>query len=81
MYFATEWMFKKFQRVPFTFFGTMRLTGDFKNIPENFFDSGTVEECFEVFLLFMSLRYGADLGRSRVVLFHLVYYILGCSKN
>ena len=31
LYFATEWMFKKSQRVPpFTFFGTMRLTGDFK---------------------------------------------------
>ena len=29
-YFATEWMFKKSQRVPFTFFGTMRLTGNFK---------------------------------------------------
>ena len=32
-YFATEWMFKKSQRVPpFTFFGTMRLTGNFKKI-------------------------------------------------
>ena len=32
-YFATEWMFKKSQSVPpFTFFGNMRLTGNFKKI-------------------------------------------------
>ena len=29
-YFAKEWMFKNSQRPPFTFFGTMRLTGDQK---------------------------------------------------
>ena len=34
--FATEWTFKKSQRVPpFSFFGTLRLTGDFKKIQKN----------------------------------------------
>ena len=57
----------------FTFFGTMGLTGDFKKIRKNrnfFPHSGTVEENtwhFEVLLLFLSLRYGADLGRFRLV--------------
>ena len=37
-YFATEWIFKKIPKGPLTFFGTMRLTGDF------FPHSGTVEE-------------------------------------
>ena len=52
----------------------MRLTGDQKNF-EIFFQffphAGTVEvntRHFEVLLLFLSLRYGADLGRSRLVL-------------
>ena len=48
-YCETEWMFKKFQRVsPFTFFGTMRLTGVFEKIRklilENYSYAGTVEE-------------------------------------
>ena len=57
---------------PFTFFGTMRLTGDQKILRKklkknrdfffNFFPhAGTVEENtlnFEVLLLFLSLRYG-----------------------
>ena len=51
----------------FTFYGTMRLTGHFwKFFPH----SGTVEENFwhfEVLLLFLSLRYGAHLGRSPLV--------------
>ena len=59
----------------------MRLTGDqkiFEKISKKigfFFQffphKGTVEENarhFEVLLLFLSLRYGADLGRSRLVL-------------
>ena len=64
----------------------MRLTGDQKNLKNfkknrNFFSifpqTGTVEENtwhFEVLLLFLSLRYGADLGRSRLVKF------LDCSE-
>ena len=56
----------------------MRLTGAKKNKKfqkkSDFFSifpqTGTVEENtrhFEVLLLFLSLRYGADLGRSRLV--------------
>ena len=61
----------------------MQLTGDqkifrkkfqkkFGNFFELFPHAGTVEENilnFEVLLLFLSLRYGADLGRSRLVTF------------
>ena len=56
----------------------MRLPGDQKKLKKsNFFfqfypHAGTVEENtwhFEVLLLFLSLRYGADLGRSRLVWF------------
>ena len=53
----------------------MRLHGDQKNFEKKFriFPlAGTVEENtwhFEVLLLFLSLRYGADLGRSRLVFF------------
>ena len=56
-FFAKEWMFKNSQRPPFTFFGTMQLTGDKKNRKKirknsknsdyffNFFPhAGTVEE-------------------------------------
>ena len=52
-YFAKEWMFKNSQRPPFTFFGTMRLTGDQNNFENSekmwkFFSilphAGTVEE-------------------------------------
>ena len=53
---------------PFYIFGTKRHTGDFKKV---FPHSGSVEEntChFEVFLLFLSLRYGSDLGSSRFVI-------------
>ena len=39
---------QKFQRAPLTFFGTMRLTGDFKKIQKKFRKffphAGTVEE-------------------------------------
>ena len=70
---------QKIPNAPFyIFFGIMRLTGDFKrNSKKNsdFFKicphAGTVENntlYFEVFLLFLSLRYGADLGRSRLVI-------------
>ena len=59
------------QRPPLTFFGAMRLTGDQKIFRKKFKkNSGTVEENtlnFEVLLLFLSFRYGADLGRSRLV--------------
>ena len=55
----------------------MRLTGGFKKYQKNGFffifpHAGTVEENtrhIEVLLLFLSLRYGADLGRSRLVVF------------
>ena len=60
---------------PFTFFGTMGLTGDSKIISKKirkfFPHAGTVEENtrhFELLLLLLSLKYGADLGRSRLVL-------------
>ena len=66
---------------PFTFFGTIRLTGgqkNFEKIKKNFSffvkfspHAGTVEENtrhFEVLWPFFSLRYGAgDLGRFRLV--------------
>ena len=35
-YFAKEWMLKNSQRAPFTFFGTMRLTRNFKKIQKIF---------------------------------------------
>ena len=78
-YFSKEWMFKNSQMPPFTFVGTMRLTKDQKKSKENFKKInfflffphvGFVEENtwhIEVLLLFLSLRYGADLGRSRLV--------------
>ena len=54
-YFAKEWMLENSQRPPFTFFGTMRLTGDQEKFREknskkfgiffHFFPhAGTVEE-------------------------------------
>ena len=75
-YFATEWMFKKFQRVTlyiFRHYATYhRLQKTFEKNWKCFFpDSGTVEENtwhFEVLLLVLSRRYGADLGRSRLVI-------------
>ena len=63
---------------PFTFFGTMRLTGNFKKIFERkvrkfFFSIFSFLRAFVVssgfhFRVFLSLRYGADLGRSRLVI-------------
>ena len=63
---------------PFTFFGTMRLPETYRRLQKNsknnsefFSHEGTVEENtwhFEVILLSLSFRYGADLGRSRLVL-------------
>ena len=81
-YFATEWRFKKSQRVPlFTFFGTMRLTGNFKKIQKNsdFFSSifsflraFVVSSCRKSgFRVFLRVRYGADLGRSRLVMIEM----------
>ena len=62
---------------PFTFFGTMRFTGDQKKSKKNqkiffqFFSHAGTKKAntwhFEILLLFLSLRYGADLGRSRLV--------------
>ena len=63
---------------PFTFFGTMRLIGDFKKIEKKFgkkFSSYigflrafAVSSCRKGgFRVLLSLRYGADLGRSRLV--------------
>ena len=74
-YFATEWIFKKSQPVsPFTFFGTMRpslkLQKNSKKKISEFLVfwvlllSPVVEK---VVFVFLSLRYGADLGRSRLV--------------
>ena len=53
--FAKEWMFKKSQRAPFTFFGTMRLTGDFKKIrkkPQLWRRFGPFPPCFSHVLLY-----------------------------
>ena len=67
-------------RIDATFFGTMRLTGNFKKISkknsEIFFSIISFSRAFVVsscrksgfrFRVFLSLRYGADLGRSRLV--------------
>ena len=51
-------------------FLTLRLNRDFKKHSEFFSSCGYVEENtwhFEVLLLVLNLRYGADLGRSRLV--------------
>ena len=68
------------KRPPFTFFGTMRLTGTFKKVSKkirNFFSqflvflrAFVVSSCRKSgfrFRVFLSLRYGAELGRSRLV--------------
>ena len=74
-YFAKEWMFKNFQRALFCIFwqyATYRRPKKWKK-SENFLffpHAGTVEENtwhFEVLLLFLSVRYGTDLARSRLV--------------
>ena len=80
VYFAKEWMLKNSQRAPFYMFRHYATYGwpkiflkIFKknwNFFSIFSQTGTVEEKtwhFEVLLLFLSLRYGADLGRSRLV--------------
>ena len=77
-------MFEKSQRHSFTFFGTMRLTGNFKKFSkknsEFFFSFFSFLRAFVVsscrkngfrFRVFLSLRYGADLGRSRLVYFNI----------
>ena len=69
-------MFKTSQRAPFRIFRHYATYRRPKNFEKNsgffkiFPHAGTVEENtwhFEVLLLFLSLRYGADLGRSRLV--------------
>ena len=49
------------KRPPFTFFGAMRLTGTSKKFRKKITK--------KVVFVFLSLRYGADLGRSRLVKF------------
>ena len=71
-YFATEWMLEKSQRVPpLTFFWHyatyQKLQKNRKKLENVFPHSGTAEESTEVLLLFLSLRYGANFGRSRLV--------------
>ena len=79
-YFATEWMLKESQRLPPSkFFGTMRLTGDFKKISKkngkiSFLRAFVVSSCRKSgFRVLLSFRYGADLGRSRLVNFGILY--------
>ena len=68
------------KRPPFTFFGTMRLTGNFKKISKKigffsifsfcFLRAFVVSSCRKIgfrFRVFLSLRYGADLGCFRLV--------------
>ena len=66
------------KRPPFTFFDTMRLTGSSKKFEKNriFFSIFSFLRAFVVssfrksgfcFRVFLRLRYGADLGRSRLV--------------
>ena len=46
----------------------MRLTGNFKKIPKkNFWELLLSPVVEKVVFVFLSLRYGADLGRSRLV--------------
>ena len=70
---------------PFYIFGTMRLTGNFekkiqKKIRNFFFSIFSFLRAFVVsscrksgFRVFLSLRYGADLGRSRLVWYNAKY--------
>ena len=80
-YFAKEWMFKNSQRAPLLHFlalcdlpETKKNRQKFRKKNRIFFqffpNAGAVEENtwhFEFLTLFLSLRYGADLGRSRLV--------------
>ena len=63
--FATEWMLKNPKGSPFQFFfGIVRLSKKFhERVPDS-----PILWHFEVLLLFLSLRYGADSGRSRLVI-------------
>ena len=75
-------MSQKSQSVPpFTFFGTMRLTGNFIKISKkksdfsfsifSFLRAFVVSSCRKSgfrFRVLLSFRYGADLGRSRLVM-------------
>ena len=78
--FCKKWMFKDSQSAPFYMFRHYATYRKPKKIEKKFKkfgiffpifpQAGTVEENtwhFEVLLLFLSLRYGADLGRSRLV--------------
>ena len=80
--FAKQWMFKNSQQPSFYIFRhyatyrrpkKIRKKNNLKKILklEFFPQAGTVEENtshIEVLLLFLSLTYGADLGRSRLVI-------------
>ena len=80
-YFAKECMFKISQRPPFLYFSVpcdlpetkknwKKFVEKFQKKSDFFPHAGTVEENtrhIEVLLLFLSLRYGADLGRFRLV--------------
>ena len=77
-YFVKDWMFKNSQRPPYYIFrhyATYRrfqkkIETKIHNFSQFFPHVGTVEKNtwhFEVLLLFLSLRYGADLGRSQLV--------------
>ena len=74
-HFATEWMFKKSQRVSLLHFSALcdlpKTSKKFKKNPEIFFSS--FGYCRSEYLtlwspfVFLSLRYGADFGRSLLV--------------
>ena len=73
-YLATEWMFKKSQKAPFYIF---RHYATYRKL---FFSIFTFLRAFVVsscrksgFRVFLSLRYGADLGRSRLVIRFRLY--------
>ena len=62
----------------------MRLTGNFKKNSKNFFSIFSFLRAFVVsscrksgFRVFLSFRYGADLGRSRLVLILLPTQLVG----
>ena len=84
-YFAKEWMFKNSQSLPLfhifrryaTYRGPKKLRKKCQKIRfffQFFPHTGTVEENtwhIEVLLLYLSRRYGADLGRSRLVFINI----------
>ena len=85
-YFATEWMFKKSQSVPLLHFSALcdlpETSKKFRKKIRKFFSqflvfwelllSPVVEK---VVFVFLSLRYGADLGRSRLVLHYAAWKV------